>query len=429
VSVTTVLDEMFIELSGVGGEVKPAQWHAVRPHILAQTHDAPVRITLRGRYNPAMSNGARLALLGGLDPDAFLRRYWQKRALLVLQAMPGFSGLLAPAALFALAARDDVESRVVVREHGRWTLLHGPISRSQIKSMPARGWTLLVQGVNLHVADGDALLRQFSFIPYARLDDLMVSYAAPGGGVGPHVDSYDVFLLQVEGRRRWRVSRQDDLRLKPGLPLKILRHFRHDAQRTLGPGDMLYLPPNYAHDGVAIDACVTYSIGFRAPSTQDLATSFLDWLRDSLALDGRYADPGMRATSEPGCIDASLRAGYKTMLSAIRWSDTDIDRFLGCHLTEPKPNVLFAAPPRPKPLAQFVAAACRSGLHLDARSQLLYDKTHLYINGTALRWPSGAGAALKTLANARRVAGALAKRSSSMRLLHEWYCDGYLHID
>ena len=179
------------------------------------------------------------ALLGGLTPAAFLRRHWQKRALLARQAVPGFTGSLTRSALFTLAGRDDVDSRIVLREHGRWTTLEGPLRKSLQKVLPERGWTLLVHGVNLHVPAADAMLRRFAFIPYARLDDLMVSYAAPGGGVGPHFDSYDVFLLQGEGHRRWRISRQRDLELKPRVPLKILARFRPTAAWTLAPGDML----------------------------------------------------------------------------------------------------------------------------------------------------------------------------------------------
>jgi 50S ribosomal protein L16 3-hydroxylase len=376
-----------------------------------------------------MSNTGPIALLGGLSPSAFVRRYWQKRALLVLRAIPDFAGILSPAALFSLAGRDDVESRLIACDGGRWSMLPGPISKAQIRGMPPRGWTLLVQGVNLHRAAGDALLRQFSFIPYARLDDLMVSYAAPGGGVGPHVDSYDVFLLQGSGRRRWRVSQQSDLTLKAGLPLKILRKFQHDADHTLGPGDMLYLPPKYAHDGVAVDACMTYSIGFRAPSAQELGTSFLDWIRDSIMLEGEYADPDTRATTEPARIDAALRARMTSMLSDVRWHHRDVARFLGCYLTDPKASVTFTPASRPKSIRQFAAAARRDGLRVDTRTQLLYDESALFINGEALRWPRGGSAALKKLANNRRVAGGAIGRSAPIQLLYQWYCDGYVHID
>src|ERR1700674_4101511 len=197
-----------------------------------------------------MADVAIKGLLGGLSASVFLRKYWQKKPLLVRQAVRGFQGLLSRAELFALAGRDDVESRLVSHARGRWTLAQGPFRAADLKSLPARDWTLLVQGVNLHVAAADALLRRFAFIPYARLDDVMVSYATPGGGVGPHVDSYDVFLLQGEGRRRWRVW---------------LPNGSFHKQFFVEKGDLLYLPPGWRHDGVALEPCYTYSIGFRAP--------------------------------------------------------------------------------------------------------------------------------------------------------------------
>ena len=209
-------------------------------------------------------------LLGGISVGSFMRAHWQKEARLVRGALPGFAGLADAGALRKLAMRDDVESRLVVREGRSWSLAHGPFRAADFRALPRRDWTLLVQGLNLHVDAADALLRRFAFLPFARLDDLMVSYAAPGGGVGPHIDSYDVFLLQGFGRRRWRYGRQPDLTLKPGLPLKILRRFTPDATAVLAPGDMLYLPPHAAHDGTAIDACTTYSIGFRAADATEL---------------------------------------------------------------------------------------------------------------------------------------------------------------
>jgi 50S ribosomal protein L16 3-hydroxylase len=257
-----------------------------------------------------MVDVASRQLLGGLTASAFLRKHWQKTPLLVRQAVSGFRGVASRAELFALAGRDDVESRLVRRVRGKWTVAQGPFRAAELRGLPARDWTLLVQGVNLHVAAADTLLRRFAFIPYARLDDVMVSYAAPGGGVGAHIDSYDVFLLQGEGRRRWQVgthrSRPNDRELDPSMPVKILRRFRPDEEYTLDPGDMLYLPPDHAHDGVALDACTTYSIGFRAPSAQELGTAFLDWLRDSIALEGRYADPAPALGTEPARIGDAM---------------------------------------------------------------------------------------------------------------------------
>jgi hypothetical protein len=181
--------------------------------------------------------------LGGLAPEAFLRRHWQKRARLVRDAVPGYAGPFSRDDLFALACRDDVESRLVVRTGKRWSVDHGPFAPRALASLPPRAWTLLVQGTNLVDARADALMRRFDFIPYARLDDVMVSYAAPGGGVGPHVDAYDVFLLQGFGRRRWRWGAQRDVAFVPDLPLRILSRFAPDHDEVLGPGDMLYLPP------------------------------------------------------------------------------------------------------------------------------------------------------------------------------------------
>jgi len=371
-------------------------------------------------------------LLGGMTPTQFLRRHWQKKPLFVARAIAGFAAVVSVDSLFALAARDDVESRIVLRERGRWCLEHGPFTKSRRRALPARNWTLLVQGVNDHVAEADALLRRFDFIPYARLDDLMVSFAAPGGGVGPHVDSYDVFLLQGAGRRRWRVSRQRDLALEPGLPLKILKRFRPQRAGVIDAGDMLYLPPQIAHEGTALDACTTYSIGFRAPAAQELAVAFLDWLRDRIAVDGRYADPGLAVAREPARIGAALQRYAAATLRRVSWDERDAARFLGGYLTEPKPAVRFEPPARPLTKASFQREAKRHGVRLDTGTQLLYDEQHLFINGEALRWPAESTevmGALKKLANERHLAGTALRRSAAPAILYDWYRDGALHLD
>ena len=368
----------------------------------------------------------RRALFGGATARRFLSRYWQKRPLLVRQAIPGFRSLLSRDDVVALAVRDDVESRLVRGERGRWTLAHGPFRRRDLAALPARNWTLLVQGVNLHVAAADALLGRFSFLPWTRLDDVMVSYAAPGGGVGPHVDSYDVFLIQGEGRRRWRIGVQRDLALRPRLPLEILERFFPQHECVLEPGDMLYLPPDVAHDGVALDACSTYSIGFRAPSAQELATAFLDWLRDTLALEGRYRDPDLGVTREPARIRRELLDYAMATLARIDWDRRALRRFLGVMLTEPKPTVAFAAPRRALSRRAFLSRAARAGLRLDSRTQLLYDATHLFVNGEVLVPPAGAWLTLRRLANARELApGTIAPPAADV--LYRWYRDGYLH--
>ena len=375
------------------------------------------------------STPARRPLLGGQTPSTFLRRYWQKDALLVRGAIPDFAGLHTRAQLFAMAQRDDVESRLLIR-HGRtWTLEHGPFTARALRALPPRDWTLLVQGANLESDAADALLRRFSFLPFARLDDLMVSYAAPGGGVGPHVDSYDVFLLQGFGRRRWRYGRQDDLSLRPGLPVKILRRFvpAHDA--ILMPGDMLYLPPAYAHDGIAVDACTTYSIGFRAASHQELAEAFFDWMRDHIELPGRYSDPAALPTQEPARIGAAMVRKAAAALARARWKRPAVARFLGAMLSEPKSHVVFAAPAAPLSRTRFDVALRRHGAELDRRTQWLYDDDAIFLNGNVHPWPAGDRQPLLQLANLRALpAMAVPALSADARaFLHQAHDDGYLH--
>ena len=258
------------------------------------------------------------ALLGGLTPAAFMRRHWQKKPLLVRAALadplPGFDRRR----LFALAARDDVESRLVVRDGERWSLRPGPIARRALPPLATPGWSLLVQGVDLHDDAAHRLLQRFRFVPDARLDDVMVSYASDGGGVGPHIDSYDVFLLQLAGRRRWRIGRVGRPRLRDDVPLKMLAGFKPVEDWLLEPGDMLYLPPGWGHDGMAEGACLTASIGFRAPDAAGLAADALQRLADA-ALDaiedsgtGRarhslYTDRAQAATRSPARIPGALQ--------------------------------------------------------------------------------------------------------------------------
>ncbi len=367
----------------------------------------------------------RIALLGGLDLETFLRRYWQKRPLLVRAALPGFRGLATPVALRALAARDDVESRIVARSGGRWRVAHGPFPARTWRGAPARDWTLLVQGLDLHLDAANALLGAFSFIPYARLDDVMVSHAVPGGGVGPHFDSYDVFLLQGPGRRRWRVSAQRDLELTPGVPLKILRRFRAAQEWVLEAGDLLYLPPRYAHEGTALDECTTYSIGFRAPSHQELASGFLDFLQDRLHLDGSYADPDLAPQRHPARIPPRMVARFAAALRKLHWGARDVAEFAGVFLSEPKPSVIFEPPARPLSMGRFRAAAARRGVALDRRSRLLTAGARAFINGEAVTVPATARALVTRLADARRLpAGALPE--TAVALLYPWYRAGYI---
>lgn len=362
-------------------------------------------------------------LLGGISAQTFMRRHWQKKPFLIRQAVPGGFALLSRAELFELAERDDVESRLIVRDAAGWSLRHGPLKRRAIPSPKRSGWTLLVQGLDLHVAAAHALLQRFRFVPDARLDDLMLSYASDGGGVGPHVDSYDVFLLQVQGRRRWRIGRAQDKTLVPDVPLKILAHFEPEHEWLLEPGDMLYLPPGWAHDGVAEGECLTASIGFRAPDREQLGRELLQRLLDDAApFSGEvlYRDPKQAATTEPGRIPAELRAFALDAMARVLADERGLDCTLGEVLSEPKPGVWFE-PKRAAPGARGVA--------LDRRTRMLYDAQHVFINGESFRAGGRDAKLMRRLADRRSLSAAEQGQLSgeARELLQGWAEDGWLN--
>jgi 50S ribosomal protein L16 3-hydroxylase len=380
-------------------------------------------------------------LLGNLTPTQFMRRYWQKKPLLIRQAIPDIQAPLSREELFELADSEDVESRLITHFRQSWAMEHGPFAPDELPSVKKRDWTLLVQGVNLHDDRARALLNRFRFIPDARLDDLMISYATDGGGVGAHFDSYDVFLLQVHGKRRWRFGAQRDLSLKEGLPLKVLQHFEADEEWVLEPGDMLYLPPHIAHDGVAEGECMTCSIGFRAPSTSELSGQFLYHLAERMERSGvsgakgeqRYRDPAQPAVSQPAQLPPLLIERVGAILAGIEWNENDIASFLGTYLSEPKANVVFDPPQRPLNEKRFIERAKKSGLKLDKKTVLLYDKRAYFLNGEQDLMPAKARKWLPELADKRYLEGkrfvTLSDDSSMTVLLHEWYCAGWIQVD
>jgi len=371
-----------------------------------------------------MNTAIPLDLLGGLTPQTFMRRHWQKKPLLIRAAFPGMQPLLARSALLQLAGQEAVQSRLVQQTQGgaAWKLRHGPFARRSLPSLQQPGWTLLVQGVDLHDARVHALLQQFRFVPDARLDDLMISYATPGGGVGPHFDSYDVFLLQVHGHRRWRIGRQKDLSLVPDVPLKILANFVPEQEFVLAPGDMLYLPPRYAHDGVAEDECMTYSIGFRAPAQGELAQELLQRLADQAVqnLDlQHYRDPGQAAVDQPASLPPGLLAFAQASLQATLDDPQALPCALGEILTEPKASVWF------EPGQPWGGA----GLALDRRSRMLYDTQHVFINGESFRASGRDARLMQQLADARMLSARDARQLSrpARALVAQWCEDGWLH--
>ncbi len=367
-----------------------------------------------------------MTLLGGLSPAAFMRRHWQKKPLLVRQALPGIAAPLSRSALFALAARDDVQSRLVRRTAAGWQLRHGPLPRRALPALARPGWTMLVQGVDLHVDEAHAWLAPFRFIPDARVDDLMLSFATDGGGVGAHLDSYDVFLIQVEGQRRWRIGRARDKRFVEDAPLKILRRFDPEHEWLLDPGDMLYLPPRWAHDGVAVGTCLTASVGFRAPTRSEMARELLERVAD--AIDGDepgalYADPTQAATATPAAVPKALLAFASRSLRLALGQPQLLARTLGESLSEPKADVVF------EPLTrQANVGTIRGGLRLDRRTRMLYDSAHVFVNGEAFITSGADARSMRRLADTRTLPAAeVAKLSASARrLVDGWRRAGWL---
>jgi 50S ribosomal protein L16 3-hydroxylase len=380
------------------------------------------------RDNLSMDLKSALALLGGLSPTAFMRRHWQKKPLLVRQAVAGIALPASRAEIFALAARDDVESRLIECDaQGCWRLRHGPLPRRALPALSRPAWTLLVQGLDLHLDAAHEWLARFRFIPGARLDDLMLSYASDGGGVGPHIDSYDVFLLQVQGRRRWRYGRTKDPALRDDVPLKMLAHFEPECDAVLEAGDMLYLPPGWAHEGTAVGGdCMTASIGFRAPRADELAQALLARLADAAdASDARdraprYRDPAQPATATPGAVPEALQGFARAAIARALADTVAIERTLGEWLTEPKAQVWFEPSP---------GQNTRRGLRLDRRTRMAYDTRHIFINGESLRAAGRDALLMRTLADARCLdASTLHGASATARaVLGEWLASGWLH--
>ncbi len=381
--------------------------------------------------------------LGDTPVTRFLRRHWQRRPLLVRQALAGLlEGFPLQSAfgvreILALARDADVESRLVIAPTAPgagWQLRQGPFARLPSRARP--GWTVLVQGVDLSLPGGRALMDRFRFLPDARLDDLMVSYATDGGGVGPHVDSYDVFLLQVHGRRRWRLAPPGPWRPVPDAPLRLVRGFVPREEYLLEPGDMLYLPPGWAHEGTAVGECMTCSIGFRSPSAAELRQAFFAFLADhadaaagDAAAVRRYRDRTATAVSRPAAIPEDMAATLRGWLDGWQPPAALVEEFIGCHLSEPKPSTWFQAAP---------GAALRPDrgdcVALAAKSRMLYRKRRIFLNGEVVALPeAGRGEALRllrTLADRRgldAVQSARALRHPGLRdRLREWLAAGWI---
>jgi 50S ribosomal protein L16 3-hydroxylase len=378
-----------------------------------------------------MQKNTALTLLGGLTPEQFMKRHWQKKPLLIRQALPNMTPLIERAKLLEMVESEEVESRLIVRKGAHWTLKKGPMARKSLPSFKTPDWTVLVQGVDLHNDAVHALLQQFRFVPDARLDDLMISYATDGGGVGPHFDSYDVFLLQAQGMRKWRIGRQKKFQLQEGVPLKILKEFKPEAEFVLNPGDMLYLPPGYAHDGVAEGECMTYSVGFRAPRSAELASGLLMGLSEEMAEDGSaaadalYQDPHQAAAIQDASVPKALQEFAAQAVAKALKDPLILNCLLGESLTEPKPNVWFDTPD----LDDLPNYAWPTQVQLDRRTKMLFDAKHIFINGESFRAAGQDAKLLRKLANDKILSSAQAAQLSddAAELMQAWWEEGWWH--
>ena len=282
--------------------------------------------------------------LGTVTVDQFLNEYWQKRPLLIRQGLPGFTTPIGPDEMAGLACEEDVESRLILEKDGPtpWTLENGPFDKSRFSTLPETHWTLLLQEANRYIPQLAMLLDTFNFIPNWRVDDVMVSYAPTHGSVGPHVDQYGVFLIQGLGRRRWQINTDkvaEDNYLD-NTELKIMNDFQAEEDWILEPGDILYLPPGVAHYGIAMEECMTFSVGFRAPSKEEILSGFIDDLLPSLNDEIRYNDPGLQIQKNPGEIHHRSLAKVRSIIQEAVSDNQNIDRWFGRFVTEPQHNDL-----------------------------------------------------------------------------------------
>ena len=372
-----------------------------------------------------MDTGLATPLLGGLAPRLFMRRHWQKKPLLVRGAIDPGSFAIERETLFELASRETVRSRLIVHSGAGWRLRQGPIARRSLPALRRPGWTLLVQALDRHLPAMHELLARFRFVPQARLDDVMVSYASEQGGVGPHFDSYDVFLVQLHGQRRWRIGRLHEPQLQPDVPLKILTNFVAEDEWVLDPGDLLYLPPRWAHDGVAIGECITASVGFRAPQRTSLARGLMQQMLEAqppepTGAEPVYRDPQQPATDRPGQIPPTLTAFARDALRRLVADPRELACALGELLSEPDAEAGFALASAP--------SGAGGGLVLDRSSRMLYDRWHVFINGESFLASGRDAVLMRRLADrARLTPREVASLSPAARgLLEQWQDDGWL---
>lgn len=364
--------------------------------------------------------------LGGLTAREFLKKHWQTTPLLIKDSIDSGDWSLTLDDLIELSQDPRCSTRLVINNDSRYQVSYGPVTKNNLRKLPKKNWTLLVQGIN-HVHDGVAnLLGLFSFIPFARFDDVMVSYAAPGGGVGPHYDSYDVFLLQGKGVRQWQVGTPRCLELLPNQELRILKSFVPDGTCQVQNGDMLYVPPKFSHHGVALEACITYSIGFKSPSYDHIKSEFLHYLDKELEFRGLFEDPKRRETKMPGLIPTDLLQSIEQKINKIRWSNMDILKFTGEFLTQLDFDNI-GSPQKVESKIRFLSRLKERSYKINANIKFLYRKDLGFMAGETFVIPKSELAIFKLFANHRMIHGNRVKSNTVFaQKLHQWQGQGYI---
>lgn len=328
-------------------------------------------------------------MFGDISVEAFLRDYWQKKPLLIRQAFPNFQSPITQDELAGLACETET-ARIVIEKGGEhpWEVRHGAFDDDDFSNLPATHWTLLVNDTDQHLPELKAVMEPFRFIPDWRIDDLMISFAVEGGSVGPHVDEYDVFLLQAQGQRRWQITTQaaHPDNVLPDLDLRIMSDFVAEQEWIVEPGDLLYLPPNVPHYGVALNECLTYSVGFRAPSQTDLLEKLLEDSLDDARLKQRFSDRERTPQANPGELTTKdMDSLVDFLVDALPQDEQSLQCWLGKYLTTPKAST---SPPEAEPLSRaelsrLIRQKKKFEKALDSR--LLYflsdSDLHLFTNG------------------------------------------------
>ncbi|WML90162.1 cupin domain-containing protein [Thiothrix lacustris] len=328
-------------------------------------------------------------MFGDISVEEFLRDYWQKKPLLIRQAFPNFQSPITQDELAGLACETDT-ARIVIEKGGEhpWEVRHGAFDEDDFSHLPETHWTLLVNDTDQHLPELKAVMEPFRFIPDWRIDDLMISFAVEGGSVGPHVDEYDVFLLQAQGQRRWQITTQmaNPDNFLPDLELRIMSDFVAEQEWVLEPGDLLYLPPNVPHYGVALNECLTYSVGFRAPSQADMLERLLEDSLEDPRLKRRFSDSGRLPQQHSGELTTTdMDSLVDFLVDALPQDEQSLQLWLGKYLTIPKTNTppLEAEIISRAEFGKLIRQKKRFEKVLDARILyfLLDNNVHLFTNG------------------------------------------------